>query len=561
MEHSTEPFASIPKYKLEPKHSSELSFIEEIQKACTEKKLAYAVDIIGNQEKQFNLGCTIKLTDPLETSDFLIEREYGDVFDCDIKETVFIPPVFISAEYARDIPTLGDNVEDTLDNLDVYLKKHFPQHWLTSQLDSFLKNAEKKDIQGWITKMKLLYLVNSYIVETQNQYCPSWEQVCNYGLKKFFQEIIKFLSNKKCSPSTLLLQEMLQEMQQEENKLKEMGGKKEAFDNFKQWIKGQVESKLLEIGNLRSKKCCLDITMRYIFGLNYSKCIGEEAEHFVFKQLQKSKDVLSDFVILHSLNTYTAPSTDFKKNKEYDFLLLSAKRKLIVAIEVKRSKDKVTHARKQLESTKEMFETKFADEIQGGWRFCPVVFVYENVDNNADPDIVTRQTISECTKGVSEIKEVNKCTSYNQNIIENTGENDARQQLKNLIKILVFCLHLNRPLSKEKQGPLTTSKWINWLFEVIETVSTYDNIWFYSKEQLEILFGDHSKVIIDGGYGTGKTILLREKAKMLARQGEKVLFLVHPSEPKSLLQLQLEDIFSEEEMLREHIIVSNYMVS
>lgn len=81
----------------------------------------------------------------------------------------------------------------------------------------------------------------------------------------------------------------------------------------------------------------------------------------MFTKLEESKDLISDFVVLHSLKIYTSPSTT-GNNKEYDFLLFSAERKLIVAIEVKQNKAQINKAKQQLDETK-MFEERFGDQV------------------------------------------------------------------------------------------------------------------------------------------------------------------------------------------------------
>ena len=76
-------------------------------------------------------------------------------------------------------------------------------------------------------------------------------------------------------------------------------------------------------------------------------------------------------------------------------------------------------------------------------------------------------------------------------------------------------------------------------------MSTADNIICYSNDQIPIFLNDdprNKKVILFGGYGSGKTFLLREKAEMLAVDHNKKVLFIFGIEymKKTLLQLTLE---------------------
>ena len=54
--------------------------------------------------------------------------------------------------------------------------------------------------------------------------------------------------------------------------------------------------------------------------------------------------------------------------------------------------------------------------------------------------------------------------------------------------------------------------------ETIDTLSKTETIVFYSKNQLPVFTDNHyNKLIISGGYSTGKTFLLEEKASILSK--------------------------------------------
>ena len=116
------------------------------------------------------------------------------------------------------------------------------------------------------------------------------------------------------------------------------------------------------------------------------------------------------------------------------------------------------------------------------------------------------------------------------------------EQLKNVLKIIVFTLQMSKSSlehvdkfikSEAPVGTVVHSKWSNYIEKAIEAVSTADNIIFYSNDQIPIFLNNdprNKKVILFGGYGSGKTFLLREKAEMLAaNHNEKLLFVIGTS--------------------------------
>ena len=107
--------------------------------------------------------------------------------------------------------------------------------------------------------------------------------------------------------------------------------------------------------------------------------------------------------------------------------------------------------------------------------------------------------------------------------------------------------HISKEIhDKAPVGPITTSNWTTYITLAIEAVSTVNNIIFYSNNQIPIFLKDDStymKVWITGEYGSGKTLILREKAEILALKGEKVLFIIGTryDDKDALLQISLRE--------------------
>ncbi|XP_066925282.1 uncharacterized protein, partial [Clytia hemisphaerica] len=114
-------------------------------------------------------------------------------------------------------------------------------------------------------------------------------------------------------------------------------------------------------------------------------------------------------------------------------------------------------------------------------------------------------------------------------------------QVQKLLKIIVFSIHVSK---KDLIAPITSSNWVEYIQNAIEHVSTSDNILFYSNQQMAVLNSNDPryKLIICGPFGTGKTILLQQKAMQLngePRYKGKIMFLIEQNESISELKSML----------------------
>ena len=202
-----------------------------------------------------------------------------------------------------------------------------------------------------------------------------------------------------------------------------------------------------------------------------------------------------------------------------DFLIISWERKLIISIELKRSivDDKVF---KQLKSNHCIFEEKLGDQLNSGWKCFPAICV-ENDDLSFNSQhYITIET---------DIKQWVTSVFQRFKMVPITSTPNPLDEVKNLLKILVFAIHVSK---KDQIAPITTSTWVKYTSHAIENVSTSHNIIFYSSQQMALMNNNdlcYRRVLIRGPFGSGKSVLLKQKAIQLNKHFEnngKVLFVM-----------------------------------
>jgi hypothetical protein len=91
----------------------------------------------------------------------------------------------------------------------------------------------------------------------------------------------------------------------------------------------------------------------------------------------------------------------------------------------------------------------------------------------------------------------------------------------------------------------TKQNLLDYTEEKIEKISTPEKLFFWSKTQFPLLHDSRKKrMVFTSHFGTGKTVLLRAKAKQLIEKGEKIVFIFFGStDSYSLLRTTLQEEF------------------
>jgi len=254
---------------------------------------------------------------------------------------------------------------------------------------------------------------------------------------------------------------------------------------------------------------------------------GDTSEYCLFNKIQETfcsktnetKDDDDALLVIHGFK-----STDADEEGETDFVIVSKQRKHIYIIE---SKHKATRkVVSQLRRAKHYLEKYFGAFLKG-WKF--ILCVYFHVNNpalefcdNCKPFVLTEDT--------------NFAEWWNNQNVKSTDSDS--ESWKDLFKFLIFSQHAHKePVSKAD----TTNK----LHKDITTkVGAVNNILLWSKMQLAVFSQEATKVIISGPFGSGKTIILKEKAKEVANNLKKMNESVVNKNSEKVHFLTLHRMFS-----------------
>ena len=218
---------------------------------------------------------------------------------------------------------------------------------------------------------------------------------------------------------------------------------------------------------------------------------GEYVEENVYKQL-KEVITVPDIVVVHGCSLYSNILKN--QNKEVDFLLLSADRKIVINIECKRSW--TTKAIDQVMGFKDLLENCVWDVLDTSWTYIPVVYFDMPLGLTIPPQF-QHQVLTRTSTDWQ--------TWYHALLAKyppTHNSTTADGQLKTFLQPFIFCVHTTRPIVKTLM--------FDEIKKNIDKATTVQNISFYSGDQLQLMSADdeYNHVIFHCQYGTGMLILI-----------------------------------------------------
>lgn len=259
---------------------------------------------------------------------------------------------------------------------------------------------------------------------------------------------------------------------------------------------------------------------------------GSQVEESVFNQLGAALRKLNtkDTMVFNGWNVKAAV------NCEFDFFIASEPLRAIFQIEVKRKyTQKVKEkALQQLEKGFKLFLSKIPFRNKDNWKYVKVMYFDQNEENNE----FHSQDVGYCYNCQSHIlgpytnfevwwEQMTENLANKDNVCQQ-NEDDQSQSRTIYLQIIQY-LFCQLYLQSEK---ITKQDILNKTLQNIKSTSTPEKLFFWSRIQFSLLTDvTKTRVAFISEYGTGKTILLKEKAKQLLKQDDeentkkKVIFI------------------------------------
>ena len=263
---------------------------------------------------------------------------------------------------------------------------------------------------------------------------------------------------------------------------------------------------------------------------------GDHNERCIFEALSSYFED-RDVVLIHShVFRKKDPNEDNEerykfRDREKDFFVLSLELGCIFHIEVKTTltKDSFSKLNNQLKDGKKWIDRVFSSINQSSWKYCGISCFFKKPEK--DQTFACSSFLAIGPDGLSKIvssleKEIKSSRQWD--------PNDHLDEFKDICKAFFYVAQ------GDKRAPVTRRNEMKNALEAMDKASTPESLIFWTPQQLNALeFLDQPHMALFGYYGTGKTILLLERAKYLAEHGERVVFgicVYHPdNEPKKTI--------------------------
>ena len=256
--------------------------------------------------------------------------------------------------------------------------------------------------------------------------------------------------------------------------------------------------------------------------------IGKEVEEKVFNEIRRALEHLQvkSTIVISGWKQFS----NIKKQHlelELDFIIIAPG--LIFHIEVKRTCDTESKEKGlvQLQNGLELIQSNIPFSQKSEWKYIrSIYFEFFDHDNQTED---LEKPCQKCRPFVlgpgDDFAEVWK------SLVPKT-EPALTEIGLNCLKFLLCSMFLHKEV-------ITNQQVIDYTEGFIEDASKPENIIFWTKEQFEVLFSERqTRVAFISQFGTGKTTLLKARARLLLEQGCQVVFIIFSStddEKESLL--------------------------
>ena len=250
---------------------------------------------------------------------------------------------------------------------------------------------------------------------------------------------------------------------------------------------------------------------------------GDEAEEKFFNKLRKTLqtcNVKNTLVI----NGWKDTGKGGGAEREHDFVIISDPLKTVFLIEVKQNKRGRKSATQQLQSGMEFFNESLVLPEEEKWKFIRIMYFDEKNVASSDCSVFvfTPETdLYDWWKGfevyLQKQKKLEKVSSLN--------EHSYVQNCKFLLHQMFQQSQIITEADLSKSSEEFIKKSCNTDMQINETDKK--GLCFLTRVQFSLFHDPFKKrVVFNSAYGTGKTLLLKAKAKELLLKGEKVVIVL-----------------------------------
>ena len=213
------------------------------------------------------------------------------------------------------------------------------------------------------------------------------------------------------------------------------------------------------------------------------------------------------------------------KEREHDFLLISDPLKTVIHIEAKHNTKEKRSAAKQLESGIEFFKQALVFPPEEGWKFVRIMYFEKgkNVCSDCPQFVFNPETDLDKWWKVFEEKTMKDVKRTQQD--SSLRESSYIQNCKYLLHQMFQQSQIITKADISKNSEDFFEKSCN--SEMYTNETEKKGICFLTRVQFSLYHDPTMKrVVFKSAYGTGKTILIKSKAKELAIKGEKVIIVL-----------------------------------